>query len=538
MPPLMDFEIVVQAISYVDSALRNPHKPTGCVKSLSVALSIVTHHPPWTSDEYQSKRNSLQATLYVFLTAVRTDEELKAMMQTMARCQCHSSVVKNPFSFHYHSIQTRSKFVQDDVQQFLFDVIGELGPHLNPARSTTVHKGHSKAWPTRVSELLPLGADQLVATILQWHRLFPHPMMARFAHHILKTCGDLVHDAYMKADVMNTLLVAPTRKYVDDALACTTRAQVHELTLLFAYQAITFVRYLNSPIDNTQPHGTAAKLMGGAETKIIQLCSLILYIVGSPHHDKTPPLNEDLPDIEREAVRFGQPLFRRYKMDRAPGPPMRLHPRIVALDRNQPHADLSTNPFQAVALAMYAGRFKYTCTVPGCQTRFIDPDAQLRTCVGCQTVRYCGKSCQTKDWKEGPFTHKKVCKIMSRILEVFGPWNSVPSTTDSPTGNARQDDINRRGDIIHKLSIAIYMMSIDGRLNGWEVDYIGKWAIAVMNIDYFTGGWNPGYGDYEDLLERFEKSRLFNAPKAEPMGPRIELSPQWARDFVYSEVQR
>ncbi|KAF9054866.1 hypothetical protein BJ165DRAFT_1566479 [Panaeolus papilionaceus] len=505
----IDIDKAARALSYVDSALRNPHKPTRCAKSLSVALTIVTRHYLLFSNEYQSKRDSLRATLYAFLTAVRTDEELDAMMQKMDKCECRTD--DDPSSFHFQCIQKRSKFVWDDAQHVLQAVLAEFELLFNRTPPTPVHKGISEVWPMRVSQLLPFGADQLVASIFQWYRFFPNPMVTRFALQILKMCGDLVHDAFLKADVMNTLFVAHTRKYVDDALACTTPAQIHQLTFLFAYQAITFIRFLPHPMDNLQGHGTAAKLMAGAETKVVQLCSLILYIVGSPHNDTSPPLNEDLADIKKEATSMGQHIFRQYAMDRAPGPPMRLHPSLVADDRTQPASQLSSDVFREIAVAMYAARFQYNCAIPGCQTRLIDPDAPLRTCSGCSTVRYCGESCQTKDWMEGPFKHKKLCKIFSKVVGVFGPWK-LPPISNSST-DTRQDDINRRSELIGKLTFAIAKMLMGGGISHDDFRFILQWAQAVTNDNYATGEWNPGYDDYEDLLQRFENSPLFNGPK-------------------------
>jgi NADH pyrophosphatase NudC (nudix superfamily) len=36
-----------------------------------------------------------------------------------------------------------------------------------------------------------------------------------------------------------------------------------------------------------------------------------------------------------------------------------------------------------------------------------NPMLKLKECSGCHNVRYCGKECQTADWKQG---HKKCCK--------------------------------------------------------------------------------------------------------------------------------
>ena len=44
-----------------------------------------------------------------------------------------------------------------------------------------------------------------------------------------------------------------------------------------------------------------------------------------------------------------------------------------------------------------------------------DEVKELRTCVGCQTSKYCSKNCQKKDRKE----HKKYCEYIEKLaLEI------------------------------------------------------------------------------------------------------------------------
>ena len=46
-----------------------------------------------------------------------------------------------------------------------------------------------------------------------------------------------------------------------------------------------------------------------------------------------------------------------------------------------------------------------------CAILEVDPEKPLRPCSKCQTVRYCSRDCQKKDWK----VHKKTCASAAQI---------------------------------------------------------------------------------------------------------------------------
>ncbi|KAN0098384.1 hypothetical protein V8E51_014047 [Hyaloscypha variabilis] len=52
-----------------------------------------------------------------------------------------------------------------------------------------------------------------------------------------------------------------------------------------------------------------------------------------------------------------------------------------------------------------------TTKCANCSTPEIDPEKPLKPCAKCQTVRYCSRDCQKKDWK----LHKKVCATAAQI---------------------------------------------------------------------------------------------------------------------------
>ncbi|KAE9373629.1 hypothetical protein N431DRAFT_438855 [Stipitochalara longipes BDJ] len=46
-----------------------------------------------------------------------------------------------------------------------------------------------------------------------------------------------------------------------------------------------------------------------------------------------------------------------------------------------------------------------------CSAPETDPENPLKPCAKCQTIRYCSRDCQKKDWK----LHKKVCATAAQI---------------------------------------------------------------------------------------------------------------------------
>ena len=54
-------------------------------------------------------------------------------------------------------------------------------------------------------------------------------------------------------------------------------------------------------------------------------------------------------------------------------------------------------------------RLQTRCAGPGCERRVREDGAPLHVCVKCRRTFYCGKGCQTADWKA---EHKPECKSL------------------------------------------------------------------------------------------------------------------------------
>ncbi|PPQ85767.1 hypothetical protein CVT24_002274 [Panaeolus cyanescens] len=524
---LPDFSTVLPAIRYLLSALRDPLNPKGCAESLCTALSQVALYHFVVSKPHAAIRDELRASLYAFITIPRTDGQLKATIQQLGKCSssCHLAAPR----FHLGIAQSKPGIEKSFMECFMIIAFEKLSMVLNLTNTIHLLKRQRKSWPTSMSDLLPFGPDKLVANLVQWYHMFPTPQAVRFSLAILKRCGPLVYHAFRDADVSNILFINHTRIMVDEMLAASTPNMIFALSEQYSNQVINFLRFFKHLIgyDNvykpvSSVDGTPVSMMTGAETKIVQLCSLICYIASSPHVDKDPSYQEGISSHTTEACVLAHKIYRAFRMDQAPGPALLLHPIIVAGDRTLTQTT-SGSKCRKIASAMYIRRYIYICGAPGCKTCFTNPDAVLRTCTGCKTVRYCSTECQERDWKGAPYKHKWLCKLLAKVAQSFGSWKLAPIDEDA---DYLEEDIDRRREMVENLAKTVYEMLPplvgDGRLGLDEFMFLQSWAANEGNWDYMKNAefkipdkWGPGFDDYDEVLQRIQDSRLFNGEKGE-----------------------
>ncbi|GAB1211892.1 hypothetical protein ATERTT37_001016 [Aspergillus terreus] len=103
-----------------------------------------------------------------------------------------------------------------------------------------------------------------------------------------------------------------------------------------------------------------------------------------------------------------------------PGPaPDGLGTGLFATENIKPGENILhiQNPFVAV---LETQRLTDTCS--GCfGKRQLESGTELRACTGCQVVKYCDKTCQSKDWK---FAHSLECAIFSKLKPRVLPVNA------------------------------------------------------------------------------------------------------------------
>ena len=90
------------------------------------------------------------------------------------------------------------------------------------------------------------------------------------------------------------------------------------------------------------------------------------------------------------------------------------HPHLALSQENIARAqallgDVAAANASIAASTAVARRSQVACAGPGCKLRLRPDGAPLDVCVSCRCTFYCGKACQTADWKAG---HRAECKVL------------------------------------------------------------------------------------------------------------------------------
>ena len=163
--------------------------------------------------------------------------------------------------------------------------------------------------------------------------------------------------------------------------------------------------------------GNATRLFRGMGESTSSLVFASLELAKGSVEEARGRLADALLHFERAAAIFSKVL-----------PP--THPRFGEMmgQFSRLHRTLG-NPIEAdraekVSISI-ARRSQVACVGPGCVRRLREDGAPLDVCIKCRCTFYCGKTCQTADWKrEGG--HKSECKALIAEGEAAGEGADAP----------------------------------------------------------------------------------------------------------------
>ena len=110
------------------------------------------------------------------------------------------------------------------------------------------------------------------------------------------------------------------------------------------------------------------------------------------------------------------------------------HPKIAAILLRIADAYHNSGRFDECAKADAAAlaverRSQVQCAGPSCTRKLREDGAPLDVCVKCRATFYCGKACQTADWKAG---HRAECKALMAEASGVGTGAGLASTPSPP----------------------------------------------------------------------------------------------------------
>ncbi|KAF9058124.1 hypothetical protein BJ165DRAFT_1425817 [Panaeolus papilionaceus] len=501
----------VNAIRYILTGLVDPHNPIYCSGSLQFALSKI--------DDLRNIPDSYWTIFYEFLFIGRTEEQLQDLLKTLSTCTCredekgiHRRYVavrdsrRRMQSASEHDSEALSGPISKETEKFIFFAFNQVRERLEQASPSNVTKGVGKKWPRRIADLLPHGPDTLIRSIIQWHNaLADHFMILRTTIRIIGICQYIIHDSLIKHNTTVNLVLEPTKQlvleYIDKLEAGNglDKRTVDD----FVTVASNFVSY------TTQICGQAMKsglLIGGGETKALQLCSFILYIADAIRSKSQDPRFFD--HIYDFTSTVGYLIIRDFNMRSDDVPNLKLHPAIVAKDIvKHTRAENNDRPEQTVALAMIAGREHHLCACFTCELSFSHVGNKFKMCNNCQTVGYCDRACQVRDWKDERYPHKRLCEVLRKVVQARGGWKAPLPFEFEDT--AVEGLAVTKGDlVILQLESLLMEMREGGKLTGHEWDLVLGWGQKMYDEKVMGGAtrmgsvYNPGYDDYEVILKR------------------------------------
>ncbi|PPR05652.1 hypothetical protein CVT24_002878 [Panaeolus cyanescens] len=508
LPPTARFD-TVNAIRYLLSGLVDVHNPTYCSGSLHFAISKI--------DDMRNFSDKCWSIFYEFLFVERTEEQVQALLKKLSKCTCKEDA-KGIHRRYVAVRDSRRRVMQSlnrDVEEstgpasretewFFESAFNQVRERLERVDVVDVTKGVGKSWPRKLSDLLPGGPDVIVQSIIRWQRTIPDSfMIPRATIRLIGVCQYTLHDSLIKYNTMNNLVLEPTRNRL---LTYISKLEAGE-----SIDVDDFVTVVSNLVSYTsQVCGQAMKsglLMSQGEIKALQLCSLILYIADALRpRIKTSRNFENAYDFTSTV---GYLIIRDFNMRSPDRPNLKLHPAIVAKDIVKTSSpSQKETPEHVAALAMIAGREHHLCSCLTCELSFSQVGNAFKMCNNCQTVGYCDRACQVKDWKDEKYPHKGICEVLKKVVQARGGWRA-PLPFEFQDMAVEGLAVTKGDLVILQLEALMTEMKERGKLTEDEWESLLGWGKRLYEEKVMGGKsrmgsvYNPGYDDYEVILSRF-----------------------------------
>ncbi|RDB28298.1 hypothetical protein Hypma_001388 [Hypsizygus marmoreus] len=483
------------------AALRDPHNPRFCCDCLIGGLDVVFARDPNSKQRDLAKHHDVWNALVHFVTARRTKQQMQHLLIRLSQCDCN---LEDPQirDLHKRGEIIRPSFVAASApkpEPELWDhgnillgtsfpnyVFALLGVNLPTASVTSVAKGVTY-WPSSPAELLPSGPDGFVEAMLQWYDILQDTRVFVTCGEALRLSGTVLL-ASMISHAFCSRLVTAGRSIFDRIMVHVVAHDLspagYEAAEQFCLQLKAIQQFLHElqklPID------LQVVFLRENETKLCQLCSLLLHVLTDPRF--SPSRKQDSVKAWSVVIRWGQLLYRLFHMYLPPRPLIPLHPAVVRYDEDVFPPDSSVrSPQESAMRAITTARKESRCSGLDCDNSLQTAGKSFARCARCNIVTYCGRDCQVQDWRSEKFPHKAVCLKLRNLVVLGGGWPTF-SVLDTPLvlENWLASGVDE-ADLVY--------------INDWWKERAERRSIMPDGTE-----WTPGFEDYDSIVWQFGAS--------------------------------
>lgn len=217
-----------------------------------------------------------------FLVTHRTDEEVQHLLDKLADCSCDMDHTR---AYHEQGARRERQLLDRTCAKnahpgsaLIIQFFSTLENAMENSKVKSVAKGISGTWPSCPQDLMPWGADNVMASLDQWTRFTPDTIVVKIVAHVHHFCGHVFlnsilayHFTHKVVDFGRALFDRVANSLRDGSAPSQPRlgaAFVMQLENLFFF----FDKSFELPI------GLQIRLLDGYEMKYVQMCSLLAYL--------------------------------------------------------------------------------------------------------------------------------------------------------------------------------------------------------------------------------------------------------------------
>ncbi|CAA7258463.1 unnamed protein product [Cyclocybe aegerita] len=525
-----DTSTAEQAMEFFLSSIRDPHKVTHCGRCLCGALlTAVAAEPDRPIDTPEKLPASIRKNLEFwnlllsFFVTPRTDEEIDCLLTAFSECRCQltesgihiyhekgekaeEGSMNRTWMEHYAPPEARAKYSAVRCT-FVVQGFAILCAGLHDGGIEPVAKGVTHTWPSTPLDLVPFGADELVQTMLQWYRLVPDPIVIQLTTRILHTTRFVLIPSLYKYRFAHTF-VDIVRNILDLTVAELAKPEptsedVKANRMRYNHLLRGLLDFLHEVVDEL-PQDSISDVIFGCETKIMQLCSMIVYLSSDLRLRASEILKEETVTL---FAAYGQTLFRFFHIHMYPRPNIPLHPDIVKLDNFKfpPPTSVRTVPKYVICDIAYFHN-ETRCSACKCPNSIQSAGKNFQRCSRCHAVSYCGRQCQTVAWRDEKFPHKRICRAIRFLIDAAGGPGYFWHIPNAPQAAFLS--------MIPGVQVEPFLAFESFILENWrkagitedheDLNYVYDWSRSIAATRNMPDGskWTPGFPDYEEALSK------------------------------------